>query len=128
MRIVRIGTKVTLGMSEDGVNYWTVATLNWPTGPTYIGFAVSSHDASTQPSVSARFYPVALTANGRSEAFVNVTAPQSGEVVPGNAPYTIRWDANSTDGDRLDHFNVYAASEQGGQIFYHAIPGCSDLP
>ena len=127
-RIVRAGGQVTLGMSSDGVNWETVATASWPTGPTYIGFAVTSHDASTTPTAFGRFDNVALTGNQRSAPFVNVISPQAGAVVTAASPYTIQWQAGSTDADPLDHFSVYLGFEQGGTISYQPLSGCTFLP
>jgi regulation of enolase protein 1 (concanavalin A-like superfamily) len=129
-RIVRTGGQVQLGMSEDedGVNWNTIATVSWPTGPTYIGFAVTSHDASTTATAFGRFDNVALTGNQRSAPFVSVISPQPGAVVQTTSPHTIQWQAGSTDGDRLENFKVYLGFEQGGAITYQPLAGCTFLP
>jgi regulation of enolase protein 1 (concanavalin A-like superfamily) len=127
-RIVRSGAKVQLGMSSDGVNWRTVATVAWPTGPTYIGFAVTSHDASTTPAASGLFENVALTGNERSAPSVTVVSPAPGAVVPTTSPYTIQWQAASTDGDLIEFFEVFVGVEQNGVITYEAVPGCARVP
>lgn len=127
-RIVRSGAAAQLGMSDDGVNWQTIATVSWPTGPTYIGFAVTSHDSSTTATAFGRFDNVALTGNQRSAVSVDILSPQAGESVQTTAPYTIRWQASSTDADALDHFVVYLGFEQGGAITYQPLAGCTFLP
>ena len=124
LRIVRTGTRVALGTSPDGVNWTTVTTVDWPSGPTLIGFAVTSHNSPSGPGGYGRFENVALTGNQRSAPIVTVVAPQPGEVVQPSGPYTIRWDATTTDGDAIDHFNVYRGVEQNGAIRYEPTPIC----
>jgi regulation of enolase protein 1 (concanavalin A-like superfamily) len=128
LRMVRTGATVALDTSDDGVNWRRFTTVNWPVGPTYIGFAVTSHSASAQPTGTGRFESVALTGDARSAPFVKVTAPEAGDAVQGNVPYTIRWDATSTDGDPLERFSAYFGVEQGGAIVYSPIAGCTNLP
>jgi regulation of enolase protein 1 (concanavalin A-like superfamily) len=127
-RIVRAGAQVQLGMSSDGVNWKTVATVDWPTGPTYIGFAVTSHDASTTPAASGLFDGVALTGNGRSAPDVTVVVPSRGYVMETTNPATIQWQANSTDGDIIEYFDVFIGVEQDGVITYEPVPGCTRVP
>src|SRR4051812_25023222 len=129
LRIRRAGTLVEMATSNDGVNWHRVATVTWPTGPTLLGFAVTSHDGSTTPTAFGRFErSVALTGNARSAPFVDVVSPRPGDVVRTNAPYLIQWQASTTDADRLDHFNVYVGTDQSGTVTYEPIAGCTNVP
>jgi regulation of enolase protein 1 (concanavalin A-like superfamily) len=127
-RIARMGAQVELGISSDGVNWQSIATVSWPTGPTYIGFAVTSHDDSTTPTAVGRFDGVALTGNERSAPYVEVTRPLAGATIQTTSPATIQWQAGPTDGDAIAYFDVYRGFEQGGAITYEPIAECAHLP
>jgi len=127
-RIVRTGARVALDDSTDGVNWNHITTVDWPTGPTFIGFAVTSHDSSGKPNAFGRFDGVALTGNSRSAPFVDVLDPEPGDAVQSTGPYTIRWQANATDGDQIFNFNVYLGLEQDGVIHYDPSPICANVP
>jgi regulation of enolase protein 1 (concanavalin A-like superfamily) len=126
-RVVRTGAQVELSMSSDGVNWTHVGTATWPTGPTYVGFAVTSHDSSTDPVAFGRFDDVAVTGNERSAPTVTVNEPAAGDSIPTGQAATIRWQANSSDADTIAYFNVYHGVEQSGVISYEPIAECARL-
>jgi len=128
LRIRRAGTLVELATSTDSVNWDRVKTVTWPTGPTLIGFAVTSHDSTTAANVFGVFDGVALTGNARSSPFVNVTNPEAGDAVQTTSPLTIQWQAASTDADALDHFDAYVGFDHDGIVSYQAIAECAHLP
>jgi regulation of enolase protein 1 (concanavalin A-like superfamily) len=116
---------VELGMSSDGVNWTVIATVNWPTGPTFIGFAATSHDSSAQ-FAQGILDDVALTGNGSLPPNVTVVQPSAGATIAAGQPYTVRWQAAATSFP-LDHFDLYSGLEQSGRIIWEEIPGCSNV-
>jgi regulation of enolase protein 1 (concanavalin A-like superfamily) len=124
-RIVRTGPQVQLGMSSDGVNWTQVATVTWPTGPTFVGFAATSHDSSTQ-FAQGIFEDVALTGNGSLAPNVSVVQPSAGATIAAGQPFIVRWQATATS-FAIDHFDLYSGVEQGGRTVWEAIPGCSNI-
>jgi regulation of enolase protein 1 (concanavalin A-like superfamily) len=125
-RIGRAGTTIALSTSADGVNWSAVATAEWPAGPAYVGFAVTSHDNTTL--AQGFFDNIALSGNGRTLPEVTVQAPATGDVLMGGQPYTIRWDASDFEND-IVRFDIQVATETFGDFHqFSPISGCTNLP
>jgi regulation of enolase protein 1 (concanavalin A-like superfamily) len=123
-QMIRTGGQVQLSLSADGVNWKAIATVNWPAGPTYVGFAVTSHSTTSEEFAFAFPDHIAVTAQGNAPT-VQITQPGSGDVIQVHQPATIRWNVSSPL--QLHGFDAYFGVEQGGSITYEAIPGCTSL-
>jgi len=117
VRLVRAGFQFTAYTSTDGVKWTTVGTDTVPMADTvYVGFAVTSHSASTTATATIDRFALSQGAAPPNQLpVVSLTAPAGGATF--TAPATISVTAQASDPEnRLARVEFYAGATRIGSV------------
>ena len=114
-------------LDSDGDGYSNIAEITnsvlIPYAPSFPGLSTANDDQVTQISLAEiADYLTPSTGEDNDAPVVTVTAPGSGVVVTGNAPYLIEWTASDGAGSGIAGFEIYLSLDGGSNYTHLAQP------